>query len=117
MLSKRLENLRESKNWNKSQVADKLDIPRSTYSTYENGIHEPDINMLKKIARLYKVNVDFLIGNDYINVNDYILPNEITTIQQAVQFLENIKILIKDKTDEDIIKLAQVFFYLVNNKI
>lgn len=111
MLPKRLENLRENKDWNKSKVAKELKIPRSTYATYENGIHEPDNKMLIRIANLYKVSVDYLVGNDYVN-EEYSLPEHISTFHEAIEFLQNILITTKDMTEEDILKFAQTIFYI-----
>ena len=57
-LGKRLENLRESKGWNKTYVSKKM----QTYANYEYGSREPDLETLKELAELYGVSVDCLLG-------------------------------------------------------
>lgn len=64
-LSKRLTRLRENKGWTKTHVAQKLGIKTlSTYANYEYGLREPDNATLLRIADLYEVTVDYLLGND-----------------------------------------------------
>lgn len=75
VFGRRLENLRESKGWSKTQVAKYLGISTmGTYANYEYGRREPDFEMVKKIAKLYGVSTDYLIGNDDDKSSD---PKEI----------------------------------------
>lgn len=63
-LGKRLEDLRESKGWNKTYVSKKIGLKAmQTYANYEYGSREPDIETLKKLSNLYDVSVDYLLGN------------------------------------------------------
>lgn len=63
-LPMRLINLREERNWSKTEVARKLGFSSmQRYANYEYGTNEPDATMLKRIANLYAVSVDFLVGN------------------------------------------------------
>ena len=62
-LPMRLINLREEHNWSKTEVARRLGLSSmQRYANYEYGKNEPDASMLKKIADLYDVSVDFLVG-------------------------------------------------------
>ena len=78
ILSKRLRTLREEHGYLQKFVADKLDIKSNTLSGYENGTRSPDPLMLSRLADLYNVSLDYLLGrSDYKNVaEDY----EIQTI-------------------------------------
>lgn len=60
----RLTNLREGRNWSKTDAAKQLGIPRTTYYNYEYGKREPDFDTLKKIAALYHVSIDYLLGKN-----------------------------------------------------
>lgn len=44
------------------EVAEVLEMPKSTYAHYEDGSNEPKISVLIKIADYYNVSVDWLIG-------------------------------------------------------
>ena len=81
-LSKRLTRLRENKGWTKTHVAEKLGIKTlSTYANYEYGLREPDNATLLRIADLYEVTVDYLLGHDATDVKK---DNSLTPYQQEV---------------------------------
>lgn len=62
-LPMRLINLREERNLSKTEVARRLGLSSmQRYANYEYGKNEPDASMLKKIANLYDVSVDYLVG-------------------------------------------------------
>ncbi|WP_338230681.1 helix-turn-helix transcriptional regulator [Lactiplantibacillus paraxiangfangensis] len=62
-LSNRLTSLRDRKGWTKTYVAKKLGISNlGTYANYEYGIREPDLDTLKRIADIYGITVDYLLG-------------------------------------------------------
>ena len=45
------------------EVAQALNVTAATYSRYENGLIQPDLETLKRIAVLMKTSVDFLLGS------------------------------------------------------
>ena len=63
MLHDNLKRLRKSCGFRQEEVAKVLGIDRSAYSYYESGKTEPSVTNLIKIARMYKVDVDVLVGN------------------------------------------------------
>lgn len=44
------------------QVADMLNLNRTTYTKYETGVSEPSIEIMKKIANIFGVDVNALLG-------------------------------------------------------
>lgn len=73
-LAKRLTELREAKGWSKTFTAEKLGVKAmSTYANWEYGNREPDTQMLLKIADLYDVTLDYLVGR-----NDIKKPQQVT---------------------------------------
>ena len=61
-LSNNLKILREAHSWSKTEVAKKLKISPQRYSNWEYGQREPDIEMLKLLAKLYGKSIDQLTG-------------------------------------------------------
>lgn len=59
----RIKELRQAKGLSQQRLADRLDISQSAVNSYENGINEPDIAMLRQIAGFFEVSVDYLIGH------------------------------------------------------
>lgn len=67
-LGKRLKRLRNSKRWTLVEVSEKLGLRgHSTYSNWEYDRAQPDAEMLAKLAQLFGVTSDFLIGKDENN--------------------------------------------------
>ena len=60
---KNLKALRLSKKLSQQQLALRLDLSQQTIYKYENGITEPDIATLIKLAGYFNTSVDYLIGN------------------------------------------------------
>ena len=60
----RLKELRLEKQLKQSQIAKELRIPEGTYSNWEQGRTQPDIDGLITLANFFKVTVDYLIGKE-----------------------------------------------------
>ena len=58
----RLKNLRIKKGLYQKDVAAVLGVDRTTYVKYENGDSEPSYDVLSKLADLFNVSVDYLLG-------------------------------------------------------
>ena len=61
-ISTRLTYLRERQGWTKTRVAQALGMSLQKYANYEYGSREPDLETIAKIASLYDVSVDYLLG-------------------------------------------------------
>lgn len=62
MFSDRLRSLREMHGMSQQQIADALRVHRSTYSYYELGTSQPPFATLIKLAKLFEVEPNFLLG-------------------------------------------------------
>lgn len=88
--------IRKIKNLTQEDVANKLNIARTTYQSYENGFNEMNYDVLKKISKLFDVSIDYLLENECPNKLDLTALTEeqqesIQLIQQLSQ--ENCKLL------------------------
>ena len=61
IIGKRLRKLREQKNVTQTEVAEYLNIERTTYTAYESGKSRP-VRCLDKLSLYYNVTVDYLLG-------------------------------------------------------
>ena len=64
--AERLKTLRKQVKLTQAQIAEKLDISRQAYASWERGVKKPTQENLVKIAQILNVSVDYLVGNsDY----------------------------------------------------
>jgi len=64
--AKQLKTLREENLLTRAQLAEKLNVSVRLISYWENGQRECDFDMLIKIADLFSVSIDYLLGRkDY----------------------------------------------------
>ena len=64
--SERLKALRVESNLTRNALATKLSVSVRLISYWENGKRECDFNMLIKIADMFSVSIDYLLGkNEY----------------------------------------------------
>ena len=66
-----LKNARERKEITQKEMAERIGVAKSTYSLYESGNREPNVQTIKKIADVLEVTADELLGleNDPIPVS------------------------------------------------
>jgi transcriptional regulator with XRE-family HTH domain len=58
----RFGSLRAAKNLSMDALAKELGVTKGTISRYENGVREPDFEMLCKLADFFEVTTDYLLG-------------------------------------------------------
>ena len=85
MLTNNLRYLRAKRGYTQQRVADNLIITRGCYAKYEEGIAEPPLATLQRIAHFYDVNIDVLLQADLRSINPYGLND----LQKALYVLLN----------------------------
>lgn len=66
MLGQRICELRTASGWSQVDLAKKLGVAKQTVSNWENENIQPSIEMLVRLARLFNVTTDYLLGLDTI---------------------------------------------------
>ena len=76
ILISNLKHLRKTKDYTQQDMADKLGIPRPTYSGWERGSAEPSLASLAKICAIYNVSLDNLVHDDLQMGNTELMVGE-----------------------------------------
>ena len=87
---------RERKNMTQKDVADNIGVAKSTYSLYESGNREPNVQTIKKLADLLNVSADDLLGLNqepttiaaHFDGDDFI-EDELEDIRAYADFVKN----------------------------
>ncbi|MBE6747470.1 MAG: helix-turn-helix transcriptional regulator [Ruminococcaceae bacterium] len=64
IIIERLKSARKKYGYTQKNVAEILKIKRSTYAKYENGQAVPPADIFIRLATMYGIHVDYLIGRD-----------------------------------------------------
>lgn len=90
-IGKKLKALRIEKNLTQKQVADRIGLSISAVSSYESGNRYPSYDVLVKMARIFHVSTDYLLGmTDTRNIDVTGLnESEIALVSQLVDMLRN----------------------------
>lgn len=62
MLNERIRKLRLERNWSQVDLAKKLNVTKQSVSNWENDNIQPSIEMLVKLAGVFSVSTDYLLG-------------------------------------------------------
>jgi len=112
VLGKRLKQARKNKGITQMDAANILGISNGTLSGYERNYRDPDTETLNKMANLYEVSNDWLLGksdNPERN-NDIVLEDDIDPELQ--KFIEEVKVWYKDEPEskEEKLKMFKKMF-------
>ena len=66
----RIAELRKENNLNQTGLAMKLNISQFMISAYESGRNQPSVDILIKMAELFNVSVDYLVGKSDVRKFD-----------------------------------------------
>ena len=72
-LGEQIRKLRNARKMTLAVVAERIGVTTSAIAAYENGSRTPSVDVLIRIARLFHVSVDHLLGNvnrDVLDVTD-----------------------------------------------
>lgn len=87
---------RERKGLSQKDLAENIGVAKSTYSLYESGNREPNVQTIKKIADVLEVSADELLGLDdepttiaaHFDGDEY-TEEELEEIRQFAAFVKN----------------------------
>ena len=67
MLSEKIRELRRKNKLSQKELANKLNVSNGAIAMWETGKREPNSNTLYKLANIFSVSIDYLIGNELYN--------------------------------------------------
>ena len=93
MFGTRIKYLRQSRELNQVQLADKLGVKKQSISNWENDNIMPSIDMLIKIADFFHVSTDYLLGREMQDTN---APHLLDITGLTPRQVEHIQFIVDD---------------------
>lgn len=99
----RIKDLRNARRMTQAEFVERINVTKSTVSAYENGTRFPSYDVLIRIARLFKVSTDNLLGYSEKSVVDVtgLTRKQINVIQDVVITYKRHNLLYRQMMDED----------------
>lgn len=115
ILGKRLKQLRDEFGFDQKEMGKKLNITSSAYGYYEQGRNEPPLETLVKIAEIFNVTTDYLLGRSDIRENPvyYTLSDKLTLTQAELLVVERMQenLLLKQLSENPENNVARLYRY------
>lgn len=96
MIGDRIKELRTQAKMTQPELADKLEVTRSTIATYENNTRQPSFHSLIRLAQIFHVSTDYLLlGNkdDSLDVSGLSMEQKMLIIGIVNNFKETNEII------------------------
>lgn len=103
MIGGKIAELRKEQGLNQKELAKKIGVSRSALSLYEIDRREPDLETVKKIASLFGVTTDYLLGEE-----GDAMGTEENTNEVAKRIGRNLKVLRESTTQRELAPLLGV---------
>ena len=104
-LADKLKKLRKDFCMTQDEVAELLDMSRTSFSKYENGAANPPLRVLRKLAAIYNVPIDVLIQDEQnmliLNSNPDIADESLMYFSQLSAEERNLILRLRLMTKED----------------
>lgn len=95
MLSKRINQLRTALGWSQVELAKRLQISKQTVSNWENDNIQPSVDMLMRLARVFGVSTDYLLGLEEVPRLDVrgLSPEAVAHVKLIVEDLRKLGLI------------------------
>ncbi len=100
--SQRLKDLREKNGFGQSRVAGLANVSKAAISAYENGLRQPSYDILIRLAAIFGVSTDYLLGVTNERVLDIsgLTENDIAVVRSVTEALRKKNGLLSDQASK-----------------
>ena len=110
----RLKQLREEKGYSQQELAEMINVSRSSVGMFERGTREPNFETLEAIADVFNVDLDYIFGrtntkrrvpitDNKVAINEIYGPQLSTRTKQLIEKLEGLP----EKNVDDVLSFAE----------
>jgi transcriptional regulator with XRE-family HTH domain len=110
-LGNRIRGLRKDKRITQRELAQKLEIDHTTVSKWEADVYEPDTSTLSRLADIFGVSTDYLLGRvneenslSFFDGPEKYTPDEIAEMEAALERYREMKRRAAEEAKKDIKK-------------
>ncbi len=115
-IGSRIHKARKKCGLTQQQVANRLNVVRTSISNWESGTRTPDAESLSKLADLFDVTTDFLLGKESKVTSQEQISNVHNFIKSEIG--EDVSIMFNDinEWDEEKLKKLKAFYEMIKEE-
>ncbi len=91
LLGKRIKSLRKEKHLTQQELGDLINVTKVSICCYENGTRVPTLETLLALGKVFKVDINYFLGNDYEIVADNDQKYSISVAKEELEFIQEIR--------------------------
>ncbi|PWK17602.1 helix-turn-helix protein [Arcicella aurantiaca] len=119
----RLKQIRKEQNLKQEYMAAKLEMKQPNYSHIENNKVKPNLQQLKKIAEIFSISMENLVGDSAINIENFtnnISSNNMSgidfVIHQQILDSKNLIIQVQENKIKELIREKEYLLTMYKNQ-
>lgn len=91
LLGTRLKELRKKAKMTQQQLGDLINVTKVSICCYENGNRTPSLDTLIDLSNVFKVDVDYFLGNDTYVISEDSEEYSIKMASEEIKFIEELR--------------------------
>lgn len=93
LFGNRLKTLRQLRGWTQEGLGGRINVTKVSISGYKNGNRTPDIDTLQRIAEVFDVSIDYLLGRIHKSVSEAVSGEKTDTYldDMEIEMLEELR--------------------------
>ena len=91
LLGKRIKELRKEKGLTQQELGDLINVTKVSICCYENETRVPTLETLIALAKVFKMDINYFLGNDYEIVADSDQAYSISVAKEELEFIKEIR--------------------------
>ena len=91
LIGNRIKELRKSNGLTQQQLGDMLNVTKVSICCYEKGNRIPSLDTLKDLSNIFKVSLDYFVGNDYFVVSEETSNYGLKMAKEEIKIIEELR--------------------------
>lgn len=91
LMGQRIKELRKKNHLTQKELGDRLNVTKVSVCCYEKGTRTPSLETLVDLSNIFKVNLDYFLGNDNYVVSDTNDSYGMTMAKEEIDFITELR--------------------------
>lgn len=91
LIGQRIKELRKNNGWTQQQLGDMLNVTKVSICCYEKGNRIPSLDTLRDLSNIFKVSLDYFVGNDYFVVSEGSSDYGLKMAKEEIKIIEELR--------------------------